>query len=193
MMMRMLEAGGIPLVTDGVRQADPDNPCGYFEYQPVKRLRRDGSWVPSARGKALKVVSPLLEALPSMCRYDVIFMERNLDEVLASQQVMLTNNSTGSFCTKDVQAAPFRQGDERLKTAYLNHLEQTRLWLKTRDNMRVLYVGYEKVLKAPGEAANQIAHFLRVSLNESAMVFAVMPTLRRQRTQDCPGQPKTSV
>ena len=74
MMMAMLGAGGIPLMTDTVRRADSDNPRGYFEYEPVKRLRTDASWIPMARGKALKVVSPLLTALPSNCRYAVLFM-----------------------------------------------------------------------------------------------------------------------
>ncbi|HNY87520.1 MAG TPA: hypothetical protein PKN23_13545, partial [Candidatus Hydrogenedentes bacterium] len=88
MMMRMLAAGGMPLFTDGVRAADSDNPLGYFEHEAVKRLREDASWVPGAAGKAVKVVSALLPALPEGFQYRVILMRRPLEEVLASQRRM---------------------------------------------------------------------------------------------------------
>src|SRR5215472_863985 len=74
MMMRMLEAGGVPVITDGLRQADADNPNGYYEYEPVKLLKQDSSWLPQARGKAVKMVYLLLCDLPPGLRHDVIFM-----------------------------------------------------------------------------------------------------------------------
>ena len=38
MAMSMLEAGGLEIVTDGVRVADEHNPRGYYEYERVKTL-----------------------------------------------------------------------------------------------------------------------------------------------------------
>src|SRR5579872_1312474 len=89
MMLRMLAAGGLPILTDGVRTPDEDNPHGYLEWEGVKSLARDASWVASARGKGVKVIYYWLRDLPRDCRYRVIFMRRDLDEVLASQAAML--------------------------------------------------------------------------------------------------------
>ena len=64
MMMRMLERGGMPVMTDGVRSADDDNPLGYYEFEGVKRLDKDTSWLPDAFGKAIKVIYVFLYCLP---------------------------------------------------------------------------------------------------------------------------------
>jgi hypothetical protein len=88
-MMQMLDNGGIPVVTDNIRTADTDNPRGYYEYEQVKKIREDAAWVPATRGKAFKMVSQLLYDLPAQEQYHVIFMERDLDEMLASQEKML--------------------------------------------------------------------------------------------------------
>ena len=89
LMMQMLQAGGMPLLIDDLRPADTDNPNGYWEYEPVKRLQQDNSWIPQAEGKAVKVVSALLQYLPPQHTYKIIFMQRPMQEVLASQTVML--------------------------------------------------------------------------------------------------------
>ena len=36
MMMKMLEAGGMQILTDNLRTADENNPKGYYEYERVK-------------------------------------------------------------------------------------------------------------------------------------------------------------
>src|SRR5260221_40938 len=89
LMMAMLQAGGVPVLSDGLRAPDADNPNGYFEFEPVKQLRTDHTWLASAQGKALKVVVPLLFHFPELFDCRVLFMERNLDEVIASQLAML--------------------------------------------------------------------------------------------------------
>ena len=89
LMMQMLQAGGMPLLTDGRRAADGDNPKGYCEFEPAKRLKDDASWLGAAEGRAVKLVSALLFDLPPERRYRVIFMTRDLDEVLASQRDLL--------------------------------------------------------------------------------------------------------
>src|ERR671934_2987374 len=89
LMMQMLHAGGMPLLIDEQRPPDTDNPNGYWEYEPVKRLQQDNSWMHKAEGKAVKVVSALLQYLPPQHIYKIIFMQRPMQEVLASQAVML--------------------------------------------------------------------------------------------------------
>src|SRR5947209_18564630 len=89
LMMQMLEAGGLEVVTDGIRAADTDNPRGYYEFERVKKIKTDAAWLPGARGKAVKMVSQLLYDLPAGEAYRILFMDRDLDEVLASQEKML--------------------------------------------------------------------------------------------------------
>src|SRR5262249_58261695 len=101
LMMQMLQAGGMPLLTDALRPADADNPNGYWEYEPVKRLQQDNSWIPKAEGKAVKVVSALLPYLPPQHTYKIIFMQRPLQEVMASQTVMLERRGGQRGKTED--------------------------------------------------------------------------------------------
>src|SRR5262247_1316470 len=89
LMMQMLQVGGMSLLTDALRSVDADNPNGYWEYEPVKRLQQDNSWIPKAEGKAVKVISALLQYLPPQHTYKIIFMQRPMQEVLVSQTVML--------------------------------------------------------------------------------------------------------
>ena len=63
LMMQMLHAGGLPALTDGLRTADENNLRGYLEFEPVKRLRSDRSWLPQARGKVVKIIHLLLRDL----------------------------------------------------------------------------------------------------------------------------------
>ena len=89
MLMQMLDAGGMSILTDRVREADEDNPKGYFEFEAAKRLLRDQAWLADARGKALKVVAPLVSSLPAGCNYRVLLIERDYAEILASQAKMI--------------------------------------------------------------------------------------------------------
>src|SRR5437868_10538215 len=110
LMMQMLDGGGIPVLTDAIRAADTDNPRGYYEFEKVKQIKQDASWLPQARGKACKMVSQLLYDLPASEKYRIVFMERDLDEILVSQEKMLQR--------LDRPAAP----REPMKRAYLLHL-----------------------------------------------------------------------
>lgn len=89
MMMKMLEAGGMKILTDSQRTADEDNPKGYYEFELVKLIQRDKSWLPRAKGKVVKIISELLKNLPPDYQYKAIFMRRNLAEILAFQRQML--------------------------------------------------------------------------------------------------------
>jgi hypothetical protein len=173
MAMKMLEAGGMSVVTDGARSADEDNPRGYFEDERVKDLERtdDKSWVAGCRGKVLKVISFLLKDLPDEHRYQVIFMQRDLDEVLASQEKMLRRRE---------QPADPSDG-ERMSRAWRAHLAKVKLLLAERPNFEVLDVQYRDAIADPRAQAVRVARFLGRDLDVERMVGAVDPSLYRNR------------
>jgi len=172
MAMKMLEAGGIPVVTDNVRSADDDNPKGYYEDERVKDLGRDGdrSWLRHARGKAIKIISFLLKDLPPDNNYKVLFMERDLGEVLASQQKMLDhrNEDTGT-------------GDDQMREHYLEHLRHVKFMVGYRRHFDTLFVSYRKVLDQPREEVRRINDFLGGVADEAAMIDVVDRALYRNR------------
>src|SRR4029450_2106899 len=114
LMMQMLQAGGMPLLTDDLRPPDADNPNGYWEYEPVKRLHQDNSWIRKAEGKALKAVSGSLHYLPPQPTYKILFMQRPMQEVLASQTVMLERRGQQSG----------KADDTTLGTVFAQHLDR---------------------------------------------------------------------
>lgn len=173
MMMRMLEGGGMEVLTDGIRRADDDNPRGYYELERVKRLQEDSSWLREARGKALKVISRLLYYLPPEERYKVIFMRRPMDEILASQRRMLERSGR----------APDAVADERAAAAFEKHLAQVEEWLEGQRHMEVLYVRYNDVLAKPREWSQVVNTFLGGFLDPHGMASAVEASLYRQRRQ----------
>ena len=150
MMMGMLRAGGLVPLMDDARPADADNPRGYFEYGPVRRLREDASWLAGARGKVVKIVSPLLDALPADIACSVIFMERDLDEILASQRALLVRRAEAGVIGPEIlDPSRLDQEDARLRPLYEEHLCRVRQWLRLRENTRVLDVAYHGVLADP--------------------------------------------
>lgn len=159
LMMRMLEAGGIELVTDGVRQADVDNPSGYFELERVKSLARDGAWLGEASGKAIKVISALLKHLPRAHHYKVLFMRRDLDEVLASQARMLEHRGT----------ARDPEGDDALRREFTAHLAATESLLRDDAAFELLDVRYAALLDTPDVELARITAFLDADLDRAAM------------------------
>jgi hypothetical protein len=169
LMMQMLEAGGADVVTDRVRSADADNPRGYYEFEPVKTIQRDASWLPAMRGKAFKMVSQLLYDLPSGERYKILFMERDLDETLRSQEKMLARLG---------RTAARR---EQMVRAYTLHLERLHAWLALQGNLAVLRVGYRDLLERPREQAQRVAAFVGAGLDVERMAGAVDPSLYRNR------------
>lgn len=173
MMMSALKAGGMPLLTDEVREADPNNPKGYYEFERVKKLSKgDDAWLDSASGKAVKVISALLEYLPPDYQYQVIFMERNLHEILASQRRMLVR-------TGKEQQHPV--ADETIQQSYQNHLSEVKSWLADKDWIDTLYVSYNQILQQPLEEFNRVAKFLEDRVNPRAMAKVVEPSLYREK------------
>jgi hypothetical protein len=171
MMMKMLEAGGMEILTDQVRSADADNPKGYYEFERVKQIETDQVWLPEAQGKAVKMVSALLRHLPASYRYRVVFMQRQMDEILASQQQMLIRRGE----------ATDRVSDETLGQMFRRHLQQVRDWLAQQPNVDVVYVHYSDVLADPAAESERIARAFDGTLDAEAMARVVDPSLYRQR------------
>jgi hypothetical protein len=173
MMMRMLVAGGVPALVDGVRAADVSNPNGYFEFEPVKGLDKDGdlTWLPGARGKAVKIISQLLTWLPERYDYRVVFMHRDLDEVLASQAAMLERR--GEAAAEDDVA--------RMRQLYSAHLGQVERFMAARACFRVLPIQYREAVVDPAVAAAQVAALVGRPLDQAAMARAVDRSLYRNR------------
>jgi hypothetical protein len=171
LMMQMLDAGGVPLLSDGTRRADDSNPAGYYEYEPVKKLKEDNAWLAQAQGKALKVVSPLLSWLPAGWNYKVIFVRRLLTEVLASQQRMLQRQGLDSSAADD----------EQLKIVYQRHLKEIEAWLAAQQNFQVFYAEYQEFHVNPGMQVEEVANFLGLRLDQQAMITSIKPELYRHR------------
>ncbi len=173
MMMRMLAAGGIEPLSDAVRAADEDNPLGYFEFERVKGLPGDTGWLDQAEGKAVKVISALLEKLPCKRHYKVLFVERDLAEVLASQRRMLIRRG------RHTDAG----GDGRMASLFEKHLASLRARLAMRGDMQVEFVRYDEVIADARGAARRLAVFLDCAFDETAAAAAVSPALYRQRSR----------
>jgi hypothetical protein len=176
MMMQMLHRGGLPVLTDAIRSADEDNPRGYFELERVKQIRADPSWLDEAHGKVVKLISQLLRELPppapERVRYKVIFMRRDLDEVLRSQRKMLERRG------EDTEPS-----DEQIKELFVAHLEEMETWLRGRADIDVLFVSYGRMVTDPRPGAERINRFLDGVLDVEAMLSEVDPDLYRNRKQ----------
>jgi hypothetical protein len=171
MMMQMLASGGMPVLSDGERTADADNPRGYYEWERIKLLPRQPECIAEAEDKAVKVISHLLLALPLGRNYRIIFMERPLAEVVASQAEMIRRR--GSSGPKLAEAA--------LKAGLQAHLNQVNAWLKARGDVSVCRVSYHEVVRDSLRIAETIREFIRHPLDVAAMARQVDASLHRQR------------
>lgn len=172
MMMKMLEAGGIPPVTDELRTPDEDNPKGYYEFERVKQMDKgDVAWVPGAKGKVVKVISALLRYLPGDQQYRVVFVRRNMDEILASQRKMLIRRGED----------PNKMDDAQMAMLFEKHLKQIETWLAAQPNIRTLFVHYSDVLADPLPHIASINEFLGGTLDTGRMAEIVDPELYRNR------------
>ena len=171
MMMKMLAAGGLEPLTDHIRAADEDNPKGYFEFERVKQIEHDQTWLEDARGRVVKLISALLKHLPPSYSYKVIFMRRAMPEILASQRQMLIRRG------EPADTVP----DDKMAAMFNKHVAQVESWLTAQPNIDVLYVSYNEVLKDSRPYAERINLFLGGSLKVDEMVGVVDRALYRQQ------------
>jgi hypothetical protein len=170
LMMQMLDNGGVEVLTDRVRTADTDNPRGYYEFEKAKKAKQDTSWIPQARGKAVKMVSQLLYHLPAGERYRIIFMERNLEEVLDSQEKMLQRLGQPTAAPRDA-----------MRRSFTLHLDRLREWLLGQHHMEVLRVSYNELVSQPEGPARRVAEFLGGRADVEGMARTVDASLYRNR------------
>jgi len=173
MMMKMLEAGGLEILTDNRRKADEDNPKGYYELEKVKQLDKteDHSWLQEAGGKVVKIISQLLPKLPDDYQYKVIFMRRDMSEILASQKQMLIRRSEPTD----------KVSNEDLSQLFEKHLEQIQHWLDEKPNYDVIYVSYNKALKQPETTIETVNDFMDGALDTGKMRGVIDKSLHRQK------------
>jgi hypothetical protein len=172
MMMKMLEAGGIPPLTDEIREADVDNPKGYYEDERVKQMDKgDTQWLEEAEGKAVKVISALLKHLPDTYQYNVIFVRRDMPEILASQKKMLDHRGEEAG----------ERDDEKMAMLFGRHLESIEQWLQEQSNMSVLQMHYGEILADPESHVLRINEFLGGGLDTEKMIGIIDPELYRSR------------
>jgi hypothetical protein len=171
LMMQMIQAGGIPALTDAQRAADEDNPRGYLEFEAVKKTKQDATWLNGADGKVVKMVHLLLYDLPADREYRVVFIRRNLKEVLASQRKMLQRQGKPGAAI----------GDEQLMRVFEGQLQKLFAWLPAQKNLRVLEVAYNDIMTDAAPVVRKINEFIGGGLDEQKMLAAVDPSLYRNR------------
>lgn len=171
MVMQILEAGGMHLLQDNVRIPDEDNPKGYFEFELVKQMKTDVSWLDSAGGKAIKIIYALLPYLPCHFQYNILYLHRDLEEVISSQTTMLTR-----IGKRGAGASP-----DTLKSIFQKETDKSMKWLSTQPNIRVLTVHHRDLIENPGKATGEINAFLGGILNVQAMEQVVDPSLYRNK------------
>lgn len=169
LVMQMLAAGGIPPLTDAVRVADRHNPRGYLEFEAVKRIARDRSWIGQAAGRAVKVIASLVPELPPGHDYRVILVHRDLQEVLASQRAMLGAPTATAAA------------DDRLLRAFARHLDRARQWCEAA-RVPLIDVEHRVCVTDPAGVAARLAEFLGDRLDNAAMAGAMDASLWRNRS-----------
>jgi hypothetical protein len=170
MMMRMMEQGGLPVLIDHIRTADDDNPNGYYEFEAVKRTKEDAGWLDGSEGKAVKMVYKLLYDLPKNRGYRVIFMIRKLEEVLASQRVMLDRHGLGDGVT-----------DQQMEQLFRSELNAFYEWVSDQPHLAILKVDYNRMQERPQAEVARINEFLQGGLDTAAMTAVVDAKLYRNR------------
>lgn len=168
--MQMLRAGGMEVLTDFERKPDDDNPRGYFEWEPAKRLPKEPELIDRAEGKAVKIISQLLMSLPKSRKYKVIFMQRGFTELLASQDLMLRRRRQLDDIAPEV-----------MTKAFTDHLALVDKWLRGRPDIAVHKQNYRGIIESPRIVAKEIQEFLEIDLDTEAMIAEVDPLLYRNR------------
>ncbi len=171
MMMQMLEAGGIAPFADFERQADDDNPKGYYELEAIKKLKTQPEVLKDAPGKVVKVIHMLLADLPDEYQYKVLFMRRALDEVVASQRKMLERSGKkGAALSADA-----------LSKVFQGQLTKVDAWLRSRPNIDVMDIQHRSLIQGPATIAQEVNTFLGGGLDAEAMAAVIDPSLYRNR------------
>ena len=167
LLMQMLKTGGMEILADEKRKPDESNPKGYLEFEAVKKLAQDNTCLKNQSGKAVKVISSLLKYLPEEQKYKIIFMNRDMHEIIKSQRRMLKKDE--------------KIFSKELIKAFLKELKNVKEWVKQQPNKDLLNINYKKVVKNPSEQIDKIIEFLGISLDKNAMIETIDPSLYRSK------------
>jgi len=170
LLMQMLKNGGMEILADNIRKSDISNPKGYLELEAVKKLHEDNSCLKNQTGKAVKVISHLLKHLPEDQKYKIIFMNRDMNEIIKSQQKMLNKNE--------------KKYSKELIKAFLKELKHVKQWVKEEPHKEMINLHYKKVVKQPMKAIDKIIQFLEIPLDKQAMREAIDPRLYRSKVNN---------
>ena len=167
LLMQMLRAGGVEILSDHQREADRSNPKGYFELEAVKSLAKDNSCLKNQTGKAVKVISSLLKYLPKDQNYKVIFINRNIQEIIRSQQKMLD---------KIVDKYP-----KSLLKIFNKKAQRVKDWAENQPNIDICNFHYEDIIENPQKEVDRIINFLNAPLRKERMINVIDPSLYRTK------------
>jgi hypothetical protein len=165
LLMSLVGQLGVPLLTDDVRKPDSSNPKGFFEYEPVKTMYKgENRWLEFAKGKCVKIISPLLPYLSPQYNYYVLFINREIREIIKSQKVM-----------RNVTDANNIVDDSKLMENYKRHLMTTERWLSSQKNIQVIYFDFNKIIaKSPEELEKLIKSFQPFNIKNNNDVFHII-------------------
>lgn len=166
LMMQLLESAGVPILTDGLRKSDVSNPEGYYEFEAVKGIVRDNSFLKDAAGKAVKIVAPLPMFMDSSLSYRIIFMRREMDEVLRSQEKMLNKDQSAER--------------EKFKTLFEGHLSKTYAFIE-KNSIPSLDVHFKELVQNPEKVLEEWKKFLGLNTEMNVLMKVVKPDLYRNR------------
>jgi len=169
LMMQMLSAGGLPLAFDDLRRPDEHNPRGYFELEGGKiitRLMHKTFPMETYRGRFLKITAFGLLYLPPG-KYKIIYMQRDLDEILDSMEKMAK--------TTDPQREETKRSFHRLNAKVLQDLH-------ARTDVDLLLINFNEILRNPSAQLQEICQFLQpYPCDYDNMLLVIDQRLYRQR------------
>jgi len=166
LMMQILEKAGLEIMSDGIRQKDESNPEGYYELEAVKGIVKDNFFLKMAEGKVIKIVAPLPMFMDKTLSYKAVFMRRNLDEVLRSQEVMLNKDQTAER--------------EKFRKIFEGHIEKTLQYFET-NKIPYLEIQHRNLIQEPENEIEKLAKFLDLSVSLESLVGVVNPNLYRNK------------
>ena len=167
MTMRILDAAGLEIATDKVRGPDHCNPQGYYEIDNiVNKLKHEPDLIFEYSGKVLKVIHYGLEYLPKG-EYKIVYIERDLDEVMASMDKMIGQTDNHR---------------ESTKKAFQKLGEDVKKLIAQRDDMNVLYISHRTLLTEPKIEIERMINFLDLDSSKmDDMLNAIDKTLYRNK------------
>jgi len=132
------------------------------------------NWLLEAQGKVLKVVAPLLSFLPQQLqeskqrlRYRVVFMQRDMGEILHSQEAMLERLEKGHGASQDVSKAYTQQVIHAVK--WCNH-----------HQLPSVFVNYNQLISDTDQALKSLNTIFTFSDQELTVMKSIVdPSLYR--------------